>query len=154
MNRKAKLAVMGAIAGAIALTDNRIKNKIENGSINNGVIDKRGLVEISKHHNKGLPLNKLDKHTQKITVASTAALFMHAINTGHQALNNDDVMTDFANTLILSGALSNIYDRVTKGYVVDYLMIGRKKAIYNISDFCIIGGVILSVLQGFKRLSE
>ncbi|MCR4890914.1 MAG: signal peptidase II [Lachnospiraceae bacterium] len=38
-------------------------------------------------------------------------------------------------SLILSGALSNTLDRVRKGYVVDYIPIG--KYFYNIGDFCI-----------------
>ncbi len=41
-------------------------------------------------------------------------------------------------SLILSGALSNTLDRVRKGYVVDYIPIG--KYFYNMGDFCIYMG--------------
>lgn len=150
MNRKIKLALMGTAAGLLGALDNSIKNKVESGRINNGVIDKRGVFEIRKHHNKGIPLNMLDKHTKGVTVASAVMAGVSAVNMGHQALNSDDGMMDLANTLILGGALSNTYDRVARGYVVDYLMLGRKRAIYNISDFMIFGGIILSLAASLK----
>jgi len=134
----------------LAFTDNAIKNRIENDSIKNGKLDKNGLFEIEKHHNKGLPLNKLDNHTKEITAVSAAILGAHAANTVNQALNGEDVITDTANTLILAGALSNTYDRVSKGYVTDYLKVGKKKrAIYNISDFFILGGAAIILLRTF-----
>lgn len=139
---------IGAFAASLAMIDNSIKEKIEDGTINNGVIDKtRGFAEIEKHHNKGLPLNKLDNHTKEITAVSCAVLVFQAFTTLYDALEKEDFVTDTANALILAGALSNSYDRVERGYVVDYLKVGRKKAIYNISDFFIIIGVIIRFIK-------
>lgn len=139
---------IGAFAASLAMIDNSIKEKIEDGTIDNGVIDKtRGFAEIEKHHNKGLPLNKLDNHTKEITAVSCAVLVFQAFTTLYDALEKEDFVTDTANALILAGALSNSYDRVERGYVVDYLKVGRKKAIYNISDFFIIIGVIIRFIK-------
>lgn len=139
---------IGAFAASLAMIDNSIKEKIEDGTIDNGVIDKtRGFAEIEKHHNKGLPLNKLDNHTKEITAVSCAVLVFQAFTTLYDALEKEDLVTDTANALILAGALSNSYDRVERGYVVDYLKVGRKKAIYNISDFFIIIGVIIRFIK-------
>lgn len=143
-----RLFGIGACATALACLDNSIKNKIEDGTINNGVIQKtNGFAEIEKHHNKGLPMNKLDNHTKEITAVSVAAMFFQALNTLNDAISDDDSVKDAANVLIMAGALSNTYDRVERGYVVDYLKIGRKKAIYNISDFFIITGVIIRFIK-------
>lgn len=148
MIKKIKLLLIGAVSGGLAAIDNNIKNSIENGAIDNGVIDKtNGFAEIEKHHNKGIPLNKFDNYTKEITAISASVLTAHALSTGVQALNDDDLAMDIANTLILGGALSNVYDRIKRGYVVDYLKIGKKRAIYNISDFMIITGVFIYFLN-------
>ena len=52
--------------------------------------------------------------------------------------------------LLLGGGLSNLYDRYTKGHVVDYfhINIGPKRLrniIFNISDFCVFIGALLAV---------
>ncbi len=54
--------------------------------------------------------------------------------------------------LLLGGAFSNSYDRLKKGYVVDYLVFDKapgflKNIVFNISDFAIIIGSLISVLQ-------
>lgn len=153
MKNEGKLFIIGSVATLLALTDNSIKERVEDGRINNGVIEKtNGFAEIEKHHNRGIPLNKLDNHTDKITLLSSFILILHAMNTGHTALSKDDKLADAANTLILGGAISNTYDRISKGYVVDYLKIGKKRVIYNLSDFFIIGGVLLTVVNAFKEL--
>ena len=66
----------------------------------------------------------------------------------------DNRFLKLALSLILGGALSNVYDRVKKGYVVDYFSFnykGLKKIIFNISDICIIiGAVIIAILSFIK----
>jgi len=151
--RKIKLFLIGTAAALLAGIDNEIKECVERDAINNGVIKHtNGFAEIEKHHNKGLPLNKFDNHTKEITAISAAVLTLQALNTGEKALKDDDGISDIANALILGGALSNTYDRIRRGYVVDYLKVGRKRAIYNISDFMIISGVLLSLINSiFKK---
>ena len=52
---------------------------------------------------------------------------------------------------MLGGAFSNTYDRLTKKYVVDYLELPKvpllNKIIFNLSDFCIALGALLTVLS-------
>ena len=53
--------------------------------------------------------------------------------------------------LLLGGAFSNTYDRLRRGYVVDYVSFPVKwqafrKIVFNCSDFCIIIGALLSAL--------
>ena len=52
----------------------------------------------------------------------------------------------FAGTsLMLSGAVSNLYDRLKRGYVVDYIGFEAadpqiRKITFNLGDFCLMGG--------------
>ncbi len=50
-----------------------------------------------------------------------------------------------ATGIIVVGALGNLYDRVTYGFTVDYLILFGRSAI-NLSDVIIVGGVILLLL--------
>lgn len=56
--------------------------------------------------------------------------------------------------LVLGGALGNIYDRLTLGYVIDYadLHIGewRPFAIFNLTDVAITFGVLILLARSFK----
>jgi signal peptidase II len=55
---------------------------------------------------------------------------------------------------LLAGGASNAYDRVKRGYVVDYFIINKgwlKRTIFNLADmFLFLGGVICAV-TGKKR---
>ena len=55
--------------------------------------------------------------------------------------------------LLLGGAYSNTYDRLTRRYVVDYVSFPVKnqrfrRIVFNISDFCILIGALLMTLTG------
>ncbi|MEZ0316771.1 MAG: signal peptidase II [Methylophilaceae bacterium] len=60
----------------------------------------------------------------------------------------------FALALILAGALGNLYDRVTLGYVVDFLFFHYQSyywPAFNMADSAITCGVALLLLDGFKK---
>lgn len=147
MNKYKLLFNMGLSASMIALADNFIKETIDN-KFNFGerveLLD-HGLI-ISKVHNKGLPLNKFDKYQKEVAAISAGILVIECLSAGAKVLNNEKKLTAIAHSLIIGGALSNTYDRVKRGYVVDYLSVPKGKAVYNISDFAIFSGAILSCI--------
>jgi signal peptidase II len=56
--------------------------------------------------------------------------------------------------LVLGGAIGNLYDRVTLGYVVDFLNFHYQKMYwpaFNVADSAICIGVGLLLLDGFKK---
>ena len=61
-----------------------------------------------------------------------------------------DILFLVSSGLILGGALSNLYDRIILGYVVDYLDI-RIWPVFNLSDSCISIGVFLLFIHSFKK---
>lgn len=50
-------------------------------------------------------------------------------------------------TMIISGGISNLIDRIFRGYVVDYIDINQifNYPVFNIADICVVIGVILLV---------
>ena len=59
--------------------------------------------------------------------------------------------------LVLSGGLSNQYDRMRRGSVTDYVQLpctGKKlgRLVWNIADFMLLGGVVLSVIGLVRAL--
>lgn len=114
-----------------------------------------GRMLIRKHHNRGAMLNAGEKNR---TVVAALSLFLTAvlvpvfiISLGRRG--NGLLRTGLA--LLLGGAFSNTYDRLKRKYVVDYLSFGVKwkwfrGIVFNISDFCIMIGALLSVLGAAK----
>ena len=89
----------------------------------------RGKLLIRKHHTKGMML----KSGQK--------------SLGHRVY----YLLRLGLSLLLGGAFSNTYDRLRRGYVVDFVSFPVKwqafrKIVFNCSDFCIIIGALLSSL--------
>jgi len=60
----------------------------------------------------------------------------------------------FALALVLGGALGNLYDRVTLGYVVDFLFFHYQEyywPAFNVADSAICVGVALLILDSFRK---
>lgn len=57
-------------------------------------------------------------------------------------------------SLVLGGALGNLYDRVTLGYVVDFVFIHYQKfywPAFNIADSAISCGVVFLLIDSFRK---
>jgi signal peptidase II len=68
--------------------------------------------------------------------------------------NAEQKLFCFALALVLGGALGNLYDRLTLGYVVDFLFFHVNQyywPAFNVADSAITGGVALLLLDGFKK---
>jgi len=152
MNKKKAFIKTLLAAGIIAATDNYIKGNIER---NVTVTEKFELLDhgitIQRHHNKGLPMNLADSHQKEVAALSGAALSAELLLAGNSILKNGNPLTALSHSLIIGGAVSNTYDRIKKGYVVDYVSFKNGKAIYNVSDFCIITGALLAVIDELIR---
>lgn len=64
--------------------------------------------------------------------------------------NNDDRLNSIAYGLLLGGIIGNLFDRLVRGVVIDYIsfnIFGYHFPIFNIADITIIIGVILMILS-------
>ena len=69
-------------------------------------------------------------------------------------LSRQQILEGLALALILGGALGNLYDRLTLGYVVDFLDFhwsGRHFPAFNIADSAISVGAVLILVEGFMK---
>ena len=138
------------IPTAIAGIDRGIKEHRENNDTVYDYLD--GNIKVITYHNRGAFLNKGDKHP--VAVAFISVIFSIIIGLvfvctftkrGLGALR-------FGLGLLLGGAFSNTYDRIKKGYVVDYIVFAKapsviRNIVFNIADFAIIIGALISALQ-------
>ncbi len=69
-------------------------------------------------------------------------------------LENDHKLSALALSLVLSGAIGNLIDRVRLGYVVDFVDVHWKEVYhwpaFNVADSCIVVGVGILFLQSFQ----
>lgn len=110
-----------------------------------------GKIIFSRYHNKGATLNFMDKYPKIVKVISIAmVIFIGAILCMMLREKGNSILKAGL-AMILGGGFCNTYDRIKKGYVVDYLQFGVKweplrKVVFNISDFFIMIGAVLLVL--------
>ena len=138
---------------AIFITDFFIKDYIEkNKKLQEEETILNGKIIITKYHNKGAILNFLEN--KKEAVVSISGILFGLILMFFVILlpqRRKDVLK-FAFACVLGGAASNLYDRVKRGYVVDYFSFSFfKKVIFNISDlFIFLGCFLVLAISVFK----
>lgn len=109
-------------------------------------------IILTKHHNRGAVLNTGEKRPKIIkwisVVLTTMAAILFICSFGLVGKG----MLKFGLSLLLGGAFCNTYDRLKRGYVVDYFRLNVpikriRNLIFNISDFCIMLGAVLIILE-------
>ena len=117
-----------------------------------------GKILLRKSHNEGAMLNFLEKRQQ--LVAGFSLGLSSAILIGYLYLLGKKGMTLLKLGLgfVLGGALSNVYDRVVRKYVVDYFSFNVKwervrRIVFNISDLFIFLGSFFVILWNTRAKS-
>lgn len=114
-----------------------------------------GRLLLRRHHNPGVMLGMGKKQGAVVTALS---LLLTAFATLVFVLSLSIYGSNLLRaglSLLLGGAFSNTYDRVKQQYVTDYVSFNVKwgplrRLVFNVSDFCIILGAMLSAL-GLKH---
>ena len=108
-----------------------------------------------KRHNRGLAMNIASAHQKRIAAVSFVTTAALAINYLFSLKKTDSPLLKTGLSLQLGGACSNTYDRVKRGYVVDYFSINVPgklgKIVFNIADMAILAGSFLAILDAFIR---
>ncbi len=139
-----KIGFFGIVLGIFA-GEHYIKEKIEKGV----KLKRLPGILVTRYHNYGAFRNLGHKRPLLIKLVSvllTVILSIVYIMTLGRAGKN---LLKIGLSLLLGGAFSNTYDRLKRGYVVDYIRFRVKwrflrDMIFNISDFFIIIGALLS----------
>jgi len=109
----------------------------------------KGALILKKYHNRGAFLNAGERHRSLVAGISLVLCVLLAISLV-RSLTREGRLCKTGLSLLLGGALSNTYDRLRRKYVVDYFSFGVKwkplrRIVFNLSDFCILFGVILAL---------
>jgi len=142
------------IALAIFITDVKIKKYIEEKKEMHKKEDiLNGNITIERYHNKGAMLNFMQNDAGIVKCLSASLLGIIFFIFAALLPKKGNTFLKFGLALVLGGALSNVYDRFKRGYVVDYFSFKfLKKIVFNISDiFIFIGSFLIAVLAIFKK---
>lgn len=117
-----------------------------------------GRIILHKNHNEGFALGiyrshpKVVKMLPVVVTSAVAGIFVWL------HVQKGNIVEKLAVAMVLGGALSNLYDRLTRGYVVDYFSIQWKKiksVVFNLGDIFIFSGAVLllvvEVIRNFKE---
>lgn len=145
MDMRYFLVILG-IFGAEWKVKNYIEEMMEEGRTKKC----GGFLLIRKHHNRGAFLN-VGQDRREVVMGLSVCLALALTVLFLVTLGNAGKgLLKWGLTLLLGGAYSNTYDRLARKYVVDYVSFnvpfGLRKVIFNIGDFCIMVGALLSVI--------
>lgn len=151
---KGELMIYFAIAAAIFIGELLLKNHIEKHKI---MEDEKkilgGKIITTRYHNYGAFLNFMEKNKKLLLFVS--GILMGMLGTFMLIIvpQKGKKLLKVGLSFLLGGAASNVYDRFTRGYVVDYFSFSfLKKVIFNISDFFVfVGGLLTAIWMAFHE---
>ncbi len=138
---------------SIFIAELKIKNYIEeNKEMHKKEKIFNGNIILERYHNKGAILNFMEDNVAAVKMITITLAGILLLLFALLLPKKENRLLKFALSLVLGGALSNVYDRISRGYVVDYFSFKfLKKIIFNISDICIFtGSAIIALLSLFK----
>ena len=112
----------------------------------------KDTIRLHKYHNYGAFLNIMENKKKLLHAISIIFTIIIAVLFLLTFCTKGNRMLKLGLSLLLGGAFSNTYDRLTREYVVDYFSFcspwkNLNRIVFNISDFCIIIGSFIAVLS-------
>lgn len=141
----------------LAILDLTIKSFIEeqkDSDFPQALPGTNGKVILHKNHNPGFSFGRLKDHPSLVQMVPLAvASFIGGI-LSNLLQTKGRLPEKLALSLSLGGAVSNLYDRLIRRYVVDYfsLQFGKlKKVVFNLGDIFIFLGATIILITEFTR---
>jgi signal peptidase II len=143
----------------IVIGEYNIKNYIEkNRELGERQEILKGNIIIRKHHNEGAFLNFMGEKKEMLKTISCILLGLISLLFIILLPKNGKKVFKLGLAFALGGAISNVADRIKRGYVVDYFSFNCKKLksiIFNLSDIAIFLGSGLMLLSSlFTAIRE
>jgi len=115
-----------------------------------------GKIILKKYYNSGGAGNFLKSHPKCIRSAHISTLLAASAALLYVMPKKNTTAAKTGLSLLVGGGFSNLYDRLTKGYVVDYVSFGFgpkrfQKLVFNFADFFIFSGILLCAVQSLKE---
>lgn len=113
-----------------------------------------GKIILHQSHNPGFPFGFLKDRPEVVKLIPVVVISGLFGILGFLLPKKGFILEKLGVSLVLGGALSNLYDRMKRNYVVDYFSIdlqGIKKVIFNLGDFFIFAGAAVMAAAEFYR---
>lgn len=143
-----------AISFVVILLDLYTKHLVQQSFMLGDKVFMTSFFDLVRYHNEGAAFSFLADAGgwQKwffTTVSIVASVFILYLLNKHQ----QEKLFSLGLALVLGGAIGNLYDRVTLGYVVDFLSFHLNDLYwpaFNVADSAITVGVGILLLDSFK----
>ena len=149
MNNKVKISISSII---LIVIDIVIKLIISNNLILNQSISViNNFFYITYVKNTGVAWSILSGKINLIIVITLAIIMLLIIYIFNK--KSYSVLEIISYSMLLSGSIGNLIDRIIYGYVIDYLdfnILGYDYPIFNFADICIVIGIDLILIFGGK----
>lgn len=150
------LSLIATLATADGVIKARIEDKQRRADKENGSIEKSILgntVRINYLQNRGAALSILKENPDFLKSLSVSLVATGGCNLVKMCAKEGNILDKTGLALMVAGGASNTIDRFSKGYVVDYFSIDKgkklKNIVFNISDFEIFAGALLTCIGRF-----
>ena len=143
----ASLVIAAAAFGTDRITKSIADRRLaaDNRSVSVG----SGFISFRKSENSGFAGNRLSGR-RKLVVGLSTAVFAFCVVIYAAILSGSAGRTVKAGMgLMMGGAAGNVFDRIVKGRVTDFIIAKPvKKIIFNLADLFILTGAVVTVLCG------
>lgn len=151
----------GWIIGGLAGLDLCVKSIIENQEADTFPRDlpsAKGLIKLHKNHNAGFPFGFMEDKPELVKGIPLLVISAMTGALGAFMAGKGKIFEKLGLSIALGGAISNLCDRVVRGYVVDYFSIEwreLRKVVFNLGDlFVFLGSAIFIIAQAAESLGE
>ncbi len=143
------------IIAAIVLLECKIKKKVESKlQIGDRKEILQGKIILKKQYNRGMFLNFMEDKVELVKKTSAVMLGILLIIFTFVLPRQHNKLFKLGLSLCLGGAISNVSDRIKRGYVVDYFSFNcksLKSVVFNLGDiFIFLGSLLILIASGFK----
>lgn len=142
------------LIGALAVGDLRLKQWIDEQApeqFPRPWARSKGKIVLHRHHNPGFPFGFLQKYGAVVRMVPLAVVSALGGALAYLLPRKGRTLQKLGLAIVIGGALSNLYDRLVKHYVVDYFSFSfgpLKRVIFNLGDLCVfLGSAILMVWE-------
>lgn len=142
---------------SVFLADLMLKKYVEeNFDKNEQKLIAGGRITVRKFHNDGIALGKLSDHKEEIRKGTFTVMGVSLIYFIVLLFRKGRQLKKLGLALFLGGAACNWFDRFHQRTVTDYFSLNvkwkkLKNLVFNISDFCIVAGLLLALLSGKRK---
>ena len=142
------------VATTVVVLDQIVKGAVRSRlELHESITVVPGFFDLTRVHNTGAAygfLNGVDFPFKAVLLACVAMAALIGLGMYAATLDRREQLTRLGLTLVIGGAVGNLIDRVTMGYVLDFFDVYRGNWhfwAFNVADSAITVGAVLIVLE-------